>query len=68
MLFSSLGGSALIVTGSLALLHLYPQTSEQVHDLVFTEHWFIPVVLMVPAAVGVYLQHKLVKGSADWSL
>ena len=68
MLFSSLGGSALVVTGTLALLHLYPQTSPQIQQLFFDTKWFLPTVLIVPTAMGVYLQSKFVKGSADWSV
>ena len=56
MLFSSLGGSALVVTGVLALLYLYPQTSEKVEELVFAHRWFLPVLLIVPTGIGLILQ------------
>ncbi|MHC4665784.1 MAG: hypothetical protein ACYS9T_07490 [Planctomycetota bacterium] len=68
MLFSSLGGSTLIVVGLLAILHLHEQTAEQVEDLVFTDKWFLPVALLVPTAVGLIVQNKFVKGSRDWSV
>lgn len=68
MLFSSLAGSALIAVGMLALLYLYPETTEQVQELVFTEKWFLPAVLLAPAVVGVILQNKFVKGSHEWSV
>lgn len=68
MLFSSLGGSVLMVTGSLALLYLYPETSQRVEELVFTEKWFLPLALMVPALVGILMQNKFIKGSKDWNL
>jgi hypothetical protein len=68
MLFSSLGGGTLIVIGILALLYLYPETTEQVHDLVFTTKWFLPVVLIIPTAVGVIVQNKLIKGSQSWGI
>ena len=68
MLFSSLGGSALLVSGLLALLYLYPQTKEQVQQLVFTEQWFLPVVIIVPTSIGVLLQNKFIKGSPDWTV
>lgn len=68
MLFSSLGGGTLIVVGILALLYLYPQTTEQVHDLVFTRKWFLPVALIIPTAVGVIVQNKLIKGSQSWGI
>lgn len=68
MLFSSLGGSGLITAGTLALLHLYPQTEKQVEELVFTEQWFLPLALLIPTVLGVYLQNKFIKESANWSM
>ena len=67
MLFSSLGGSMLIVTGALALLYLYPETKEQIEQLVFEEKWFLPVMLLVPTVMGIFTQNKFIKSSADWS-
>ena len=68
MLFTSLWGSCLIVVGSLALLYLYPRTSSQVEYLVFNHKWFLPTVLIVPTAIGVFLQHQFVKNSKDWDI
>ena len=72
ILFSSLGGSGLMVTGILALLYLYEinyqQTTEKVEELIFTYKWFLPVTLIVPTLVGLLLQHKFVKGSKEWDL
>jgi len=68
MLFSSLGGSGLMVVGVLALLYLYPQTTEQIQELVFTEKWFLPAALMAPTLVGIIVQNKFVKGSKDWDI
>ena len=68
MLFSSLGGSGLMVVGILALLYLYPQTTEQVKELVFNEKWFLPAALLIPTVVGVILQNKFIKGSQNWSV
>jgi hypothetical protein len=67
-LFSSLGGSALMVTGMLALLYLYPQTSTNVEEVFFTHRWFMPVALAVPTAIGVYVQHKFIKGAKNWNI
>ncbi len=63
ILFSSLGGSGLIVVGALALLYLYPQTSERVEEIIFTKKWFLPTVLMAPTLIGFVLQNKFVKDS-----
>ncbi len=68
ILFSSLGGSGLLAIGILALLYLYPQTTEKVEELIFTQKWFLPTMLMAPTLVGVVLQHKFVKGSKEWDL
>lgn len=69
ILFSSLGGGALLLVGILAILcseHI--GATEQVHDLVFNQKWFLPVALIVPTAVGVIVQHKFVKGSKEWDI
>ncbi len=68
MLFSSLGGSGLMVTGILALLYLYPETTEQVKELVFNESWFLPAALLIPTVVGIIVQNKFYKRSSDWSV
>ncbi|MHC4623914.1 MAG: hypothetical protein ACYS4W_08430 [Planctomycetota bacterium] len=68
MLFSSLGGSLLIVTGMLAILHIYPETAERVEELVFEGKWFLPVVLLIPTAIGVIVQNKFIKGSKNWEV
>ena len=68
ILFSSLGGSGLMATGVLALLYLYPQTTEKVEELIFTQKWFLPTMLMAPTLVGLILQNKFVKGSKEWDL
>ncbi len=68
ILFSSLGGSGLMATGILALLYLYPQTTEKVEELIFTQKWFLPTMLMAPTLLGVILQNKFVKRSKEWDL
>jgi hypothetical protein len=68
MLFSSLGGSTLMVVGVLALLHLYPSTKVGVEEMVFTRKWFLPLTLMVPTVVGLIMQNRFVKDSKDWDI
>jgi len=68
VLFSSLGGSALMVVGMLAVLYRYMNTDGQIERLVCEQKWFMPVALMVPTIVGVILQNKFVKGSKDWDM
>jgi len=69
MLFSSVGGSALMVVGTLATMcNKHVGCKGLVEDLVLNHDWFLPVALIVPAVVGVILQNKFIKGSRDWSV
>lgn len=68
ILFTSLGGSTLIVVGMLALLYLYPQTSGMVQALVFSKKWFLPSAITALTALGLVLQHRFVKSSKDWNI
>ncbi|MBN2456860.1 MAG: hypothetical protein JXB29_10075 [Sedimentisphaerales bacterium] len=68
MLFSSLGGSVLMVVGTLALLYLYPATTEDVEQLFFNHKWFLPIALIVPTAIGILVQNKFIKGSKNWNI
>ena len=68
MLFSSLGGSALVVTGLLALLYLYSPTAEDIQTIIFDHKWFLPVAVSVPTAIGMLIQNKFIKKSSEWSV
>jgi len=68
MLFSSLGGAAIMVTGFLSLLHHYEPTTGFVHDFVHNYSWFLPVSLLIPTIIGIALQNKLIKRSKDWDI
>jgi hypothetical protein len=72
MLFSSLGGGAFIMSGLLSLLYQYENIQDpptaHLHEWFYTYHWFIPVVLMIPTAIGMIVQNKLIKTSSGWSL
>lgn len=69
MLFTSMGGSAILMSGLLALGHLYEQAkvepTSQIHDLVFNCTWFLPVILLTPTVIGLYTQNKLMKKSSE---
>jgi hypothetical protein len=58
----------MIVVGALALLYLYPETSQDTKDLVYDNNWFLPAALMIPTAVGIIVQNKFIKGSKEWSV
>ena len=68
ILFTSMGGGALVLTGSLALLYQYSSAKTQIADLVTGEKWVLPVALMVPMLIGLIAQHKFVKGSKEWEI
>jgi len=79
MLFTSLGGSSLIVSGMLSLLYHYElycyryqdnqeAFQDRIRDLVYNHNWFLPVVLLVPTIIGIIVQNRLIKGSRDWNI
>ena len=68
MLFTSLGGSSLMTVGVLAVLYKYTGAAERLQELVFNEKWFLPLLLVVPMAVGIILQNKFIKGAKDWTV
>jgi hypothetical protein len=69
-LFTSLQGGALITAGGLALLHLYTKNPEfgtsKIQHVFFSEKWFLPVLLLVPTAIGLVLQNRLISDYAKW--
>jgi hypothetical protein len=72
MMFTSLGGSITMMAGILALLHQYQNLSNPattgIYNLVHTEAWFLPAVLILPTIIGVYTQNKLIKSADKWEL
>ncbi len=69
MLFTSLGGSMLMVTGVLAVCHLYIFTGpDKIHNMLLQEKWFLPVILVSPMVIGMYFQNKFMKTEQEWSV
>jgi hypothetical protein len=69
MLFTSLGGSTLMITGILAVCHLYIFPGpDKIHNVMLNEKWFLPVVLVAPMIIGMYFQNKFMKSEQDWSV
>lgn len=68
MLFTSLGGSLIMMTGMLALFYQYetriltPPTNH-INYLIYTKSWFLPMVLIVPTIIGMILQNNFSKKS-----
>jgi len=68
MLFTSLGGSGLMVTGILAVIYQYMGAAKRLESFVFDHKWFLPAMLLVPMVVGMILQNRLIKGAQDWTV
>ncbi len=68
MLFTSFDGSGLIATGVLAILYKYIVDAEKLKQVVFEQKWFLPLILLVPMALGIYLQHKFIKSEKSWDI
>jgi len=68
ILFTSMGGGALIMMGGLALLYKY--FPERFHYGYVTTNgkWILPLAIMVPMLLGLIAQHKFVKGSKEWEI
>jgi len=68
ILFTSLGGSTLMAVGMLAVLYGYMVNRQQLETLVFNYPWFLPAMILVPMAVGIFLQYRFIKTAQDWSV
>jgi hypothetical protein len=68
MLFTSLGGSALMSAGILAIIYQNFGIAEKMEEYVFTEKWFLPAMLMLPAIAGIILQSKFIKSSKNFDI
>jgi hypothetical protein len=64
MLFTCLAGTAMVLSGVLALLRLYEPTSKGVQDVVLNHIWVVPVALIVPTIGFMFLQNKMGKGGS----
>jgi hypothetical protein len=68
MLFTSFGGGSLIGAGVLAVLYHYMVEGEKLKQIVFEQKWFLPIMLLIPMALGMYLQNKFIKGAKNWGI
>ncbi len=68
ILFTSLGGSTLMVIGVLAVFYRSMVDTKKLETFVFDYHWFLPALILVPMVIGIVLQYRLVKTSQDWSV
>jgi hypothetical protein len=66
ILFTSLGGSTLTAVGILAVLYGYMVDRQRLETLVFEYQWFLPAMVLVPMAIGIFLQYRFAKAAPDW--
>jgi hypothetical protein len=68
ILFTSVGGSAMLAVGMLALLFQYSETKLKTQDLFLGPKWFIPFLLIIPTIISIYWQNRFSKKSSEWSV
>jgi len=68
MLFTSMGGSTLVVTGLIALFNQYSETSDSIKELFFGPKWFLPAAIIIPTLFGLYWQNRFMKKSPQWTV
>jgi len=68
ILFTSMGGGALVLTGALALVYKYGSADEKLKYVVTNVRWVLPVALMALLLIGLVAQHKFVKSSKQWEI
>lgn len=69
ILFTSLGGSTLMVVGVLAIICQYMVENDdgQFESFIHENQWFLPVLLLAPMLVGMYFQNRLSKTDQNWA-
>jgi len=72
ILFTSLSGAAVMMIGFLQLINLYEANlaspTNNIHEWIYNYNWFLPVCLMVPTLLGMYLQNHFHKHSEKWEM
>ncbi len=67
MLFTTLGGSGLMMMGFLAIMQRYSEAGH-LEAMTREQRWFLPAFFLVPMVIGMIIQNKFIKGSQDWSV
>jgi hypothetical protein len=67
VLFTSLGGSILLAVGALAIMCHHMMSQEQFKTFLLQNTWFMPATVLVPMAIGIFLQNKFIKAAPDWN-
>jgi hypothetical protein len=67
ILFTGLGGSVLLAMGALAILYNeHVVENKQLENFVLSHPWFLPVFLLTPLGLGVYLQYRSSRGAPEF--
>jgi hypothetical protein len=73
MLFTSFGGTTLVMVGVFALIYRYetfacdPPTTH-LNQIYYGNGWFLPLVLFAGTIFGILLQLRFLKGSKEWEV
>jgi hypothetical protein len=67
ILFTSFGGSVLVAVGALAVICHHLMSQEEFKTFVLRNQWFVPAVVLIPMAIGIFLQNKFIKNAPDWN-
>lgn len=67
ILFTSLGGSVLVAVGGLAVMCHHLMSQDEFRTFVTRNPWFVPAIVLIPMAIGVFLQNKFIKSAPDWN-
>jgi len=68
ILFTSLGGSILLAVGLLAIACQQLIPAGQLKFFANSNQWFLPALILAPMGVGLYLQHRFIKTTQDWTV
>lgn len=69
ILFTSLGGSILMLIGILAIVYqrMMGGDPERFNAFVTANPIFLPALFLIPIGVGIFMQHRGIKASQDWA-
>ena len=68
LFFTSLQGSMFVVIGALALINDYPELGIRLNQAVNGHVFVLPMLFILPTAIGMFFQQKLLKQEADWAM
>lgn len=68
MLFTALQGSVFLSIGLLALLNDYPNLSAYLAHTVYTEVYFLPLLVIIPTFASILFQQRLLKKEEKWAI